>query len=310
MAAQIPFALAPALVGAQNNELIDYSTRAGQSLYHQAIQPLPYTFKGRESSIVTLLQAVCDRSATSGWSNILSITVGQDANGNDINRDLLTHYGEITLAQVRTNAEQDYIGLQVRNAQISAQIYQCLRNSISPEVSERMVTESSKYFISEAPDGPSFLMTLIEIYLIQTKGTPTQLRLELAKAPQLIVDKNYDIDAFNTIIDAHVQKLSANGEKTEDLFAHLTRAYKKVPDKAFAAYMRKKIDDHNDGTTPLTANTLMAFAKKKYEEITADHEWILDDSNQKLVALTAQLEQVRLDNHQFRNQLRAQQQRA
>ena len=133
------FALAPALINP--NQPLDYSTRAGQNLYASATAPLPYTFNGRESSLPAFLQAISNRSATAGWDNIFMITIGNDAAGAAIQRHLLTQYGEITIENVRNDAAVDYIGQQVRNAQISHQIHQCLTRSISAEVTERMVTE-------------------------------------------------------------------------------------------------------------------------------------------------------------------------
>ena len=133
MAAQPPpFALAPALVRAGNP--IDYSTYAGQHLYTAARNPLPYTFTGQESSLPAFLQAIHDRASQAGWDDIFQITIGNDAVGNAITRDLLTHYGEISLKHVHNDAALDYIGQQVRNAQ-------CLKSSINEDVTERMVTE-------------------------------------------------------------------------------------------------------------------------------------------------------------------------
>ena len=109
-AAAVPFALAPALVGA--NQPLDYSGCAGQSLYANATAQLPYVFNGKESSLPAFLQAIQDRSAESGWEDIFQITIGNDAQGNPILRHLLTHYGEITLENVREDAAIDYIGQQ------------------------------------------------------------------------------------------------------------------------------------------------------------------------------------------------------
>ena len=150
-------------------------------------------------------------------------------------------------------------------------------------------------------------MKIIDIYLIQTRGTPTQLRLDIAKAFKLIVKLDYHIDGFNNNIQAIVQKLATNGETTQDLFAHLTKAYKKVPDKAFFQYITGKINSHNDGTEVLTANQLMEFAKNKYEELVAENEWMMgDETEQQLIALTAQLEQVKLNNDHLRCEIRKQ----
>ena len=168
----IPFALAPALVGV--DQPLDYSTRAGQNLYASAIAELPYRFTGKEASLPAFLQAIRDRSAQAGWNDIFSITIGLDAQGNNINRDLLTQYGEISLLNVRTDATNDYIGHQVRNAQVSHQIYQCLKKSITDSVAERMVTEAENYIINGFPDGPSFLMTLIQVFFVKTEAATSQ----------------------------------------------------------------------------------------------------------------------------------------
>ena len=89
-----PFALATALVGQGNR--IDYSTRAGQHLYTSATSHLPYTFTGQEASLPAFLQAIRDCAAQSRWEDIFQITIGNDAAGNAITRDLLTQYGEIS----------------------------------------------------------------------------------------------------------------------------------------------------------------------------------------------------------------------
>ena len=290
-----PFALAPALAGA--NAPIDYSTGAGQAIYADATSVLPYTFEGSDSSLPAFLQAIRDRSDRAGWDDIFTITVGQDANNNNIDRHLLTQYGEINLSHVRSNAIADYAGQHVRNAQISHQIYQCLRKSISKDVSERLVTETDSFYINGSPDGPSFIMTLIETYFVKTNATPSNLRIKLSEAHVLITELDYNIDKFNTELNSYVQKLSANGERTQDLFAHLTKAYKLVPDKAFQQYIRAKIDTHNDGTANLSTVQLMAFAKKKYDELMEDKVWMLkDETEQQLIALTAQLQQIHKSN--------------
>lgn len=304
MAASVPFALAPALVGAGVVDLINYEDRAGQNIYSAAIKGLPYTFQGRESSVVTLLGAVCDKAGASSWNDIFFITVGQDAASNNITRDLLTHYGEITLQNVRDNAQQDYIGLEVRNAQVSTQIYLCLRKTISASVSKRLVTKTNNFFYKDTPDGPSFLKTLIDIYLLQTKGTRTQLRLAISKASQVIVECGYDIDVFNTTMDAYVQQLASSGETTQDMFAHLSQAYKLVLDKSFKNYITAKVDAHDDHICWITAQELMSLTKNKFDKLMHDKLWMTADSEAKLVTLTIHLEE---ENNQLRKRLNGKQ---
>lgn len=287
------FALAPALVGAGANIPIDYATRAGQSLYAQATSELPYVFEGKNSSLKAFLQAVRDRSSDAGWEDIFDITTGQDNEGNNINRSLLTNWGEITLQHVRDNAVADYIGLQNRNSQVSHQVYQCLKKSIAQEVADRMVTETNNYYIEGVPDGPSFLKTIIQIYSVKTKATTAQIRIKIADAHHLIVEREYNIDSFNNEINGYIQSLSANGEQTQDLFAHMSKAYKLVPDRQFNAYINGKIDGHNDGTAVLTTVELMDLAKGKFDELDDNGEWMKKDHTQEqLVALTTQVQEL------------------
>ena len=313
MAAQPPpnFALAPNLAGA--GQAIDYTTRAGQALYSTATQELSYVYNGKDSSLPAFLQAIRDRAASCGWNDIFDITVGQDANNNDIFKNILTQHGEITLQQVRDNAIADYIGVANRNAQISHQVYQCLRKSIGPAVTERLVTETDKYFMGnpphQVPDGPTFLFTIIMIYSVTTKATPMQTRIKLSDAHNLMIEVDYDVDKFNNEINGYIQQLSANGETSVDVFAHVSRAYKNVKDDEFKRYMNSIIDNHNDGTRTITYSALMDKAKTKYEELKQEGIWLKrGHTKEDLVALTAQLDQVKLQNKQLANKLKKGQQ--
>ena len=106
-----------------------------------------------------------------------------------------------------------------------------MKKSISANITERMVTETTCFTIDGTADGPAFLMTLIQIFFVQTKAQPSLLCLKISQAYLLIEEHEWNIDSFNTEINAYVQKLSANGKTMEDLFAHLQRAYRLVPDK-------------------------------------------------------------------------------
>ena len=220
------------------------------------------------------LQAIRDRAAQFGWEDIFQITIGNDAAGNALTRDLLTQYGEITLENVRNDAALDYIGQQVRNAQALHQIYLCLKESFNNDVTECMVTESDNYHVDGTADGQIFLMTLIQMFFIRTEAEPSQIRLSVADAYNLIQELEYNIDTFNTMINAYVRKLSANGHTTKDLFTHLTRAYKVVPYKGFKQYITICIDQHNNHTNRLTPTELMQAAKSKYDEMVKAGEWM------------------------------------
>ena len=50
------------------------------------------------------------------------------------------------------------------------------------------------------------------------------MRIRMSKAIELMEKSEHDIAQFNRTIKSMVQELTANGEKTEDLFAHLMQA--------------------------------------------------------------------------------------
>ena len=129
------------------------------------------------------------------------------------------------------------------------------------------------------------------------------MRIRMSKAIELMEKSEHDIAQFNRTIKSMVQELTANGEKTEDLFAHLTQAYKAVPQDEFKNYITSKIDLHDDGTASLTPNELMTKAKTKCDEMTEVNTWNLakpSKADAHLVALQAQLQQIRQDCKQMR----------
>ena len=99
MAAQPPFALAPALVG---NAVIDYSTAQGAKLYGKATESLKDLYDGQEGELGLFLQQVKTRAEAYGWVHIL--TVPLDLAHPDETINILQHYGQITLEQVHAFA--------------------------------------------------------------------------------------------------------------------------------------------------------------------------------------------------------------
>ena len=67
-------------------------------------------------------------------------------------------------------------------------------------------------------------MTLIDVYSVRTTATSATVRKKIAESNLLIAELEYDVDSFNTLVESLVKKLAANGDHTEDLFAHIARA--------------------------------------------------------------------------------------
>ena len=84
-------------------------------------------------------------------------------------------------------------------------------------------------------------MTLIGVYYVRAMATSATVCMEIAESHLLIAKLEYDVDLFNTLVDSLVKKLAANGDQTEDLFAHIVRAYKKSPMPSFTPTSRKAL---------------------------------------------------------------------
>ena len=99
MAAQVLFALAPALI---DNAVIDYSTAAGAKLYAKAMEALKDLYAGSEGDLGLFLQQVKTRAKAYGWVHILAVP--PDLAEPDEMINILQHYGQITLEQVQVFA--------------------------------------------------------------------------------------------------------------------------------------------------------------------------------------------------------------
>ena len=142
---------------------------------------------------------------------MIDISIGFSAPNVPIFRNVLTYNDEITLTHVRDNATADYIGQQNRNAQAINQIYQCLRKYATQDIRDHLVTEDDAFHIEGKPDGPAFFMTLIDVYSVRTTATSTTVLTKIDESHLLIVELEYDVDTFNTLVESLVKKLSANG---------------------------------------------------------------------------------------------------
>jgi hypothetical protein len=117
-----PFALSPALAV---TGVIDYTTTAGAKIWKAAIYPLKDEFDANAANLKTFLDQLNDQSKQFGWEDILTIPVGQNETKN-----LISSYGEVTLAQVRTHA-QTYVAAQDCRAQASQQMFHCIMSTLT-----------------------------------------------------------------------------------------------------------------------------------------------------------------------------------
>ncbi len=171
MAAQNPlnfvFALSPALI---NQGPIDYVTAKGSKLWRGAIKPLVKELFTLEAHRLRLfLTTLTERTMVYGWENILNIPVNAAVPGG-LAYSLLTHYGQVTLQQVKDHAAT-YINTQTRVAQNNLLLYTCLAASITPETKAKAMIFHQDYHEGQTPIGAAYLKILIWEANVDTRST-------------------------------------------------------------------------------------------------------------------------------------------
>ena len=173
------------------------------------------------------------RAQTTGWTAILEIPANTSEDPNAHLLNIVDHYGERTLEQVR-NTVKVYVNTKSRVAQDLAQLYHCLLNSLLTEGLSKMLICDSDYTVDGTPSGALFLKVLIRESHIDTNATTRHIREKLGSLYEHLASVGYDIVKMNDYTKGLLLSLKARGETTEDLIANLFKAYKSVPDTNFA----------------------------------------------------------------------------
>ena len=212
MAAQNPpnfvFALSPALI---NQGPIDYVTAKGIKLWRGAIEPLAKELFTLEAHRFKLfLSTLTKRTMVYGWENILNVPVNLAVQGGPAHL-LLTHYGQVTLQQVKDHAAT-YINTQTRAAQNNLLLYTCLAASITPETKAKAMIFHLDYHDGQTPIGAAYLKILIREANVNTRSTVMHIQAKLSALDSYILTINCDITKFNAYIKDLIDLLMARGK--------------------------------------------------------------------------------------------------
>jgi hypothetical protein len=257
------FALTPGVL----NEAApwDYSTTAGMKLFFASTKGLDPKFKGAQTGLKVFLRALSIKAQNFGWdAMILSIP---DSLPTPVNRNLLTHYGLLSIENVQARAAT-WVGQNSRAAQASKQLAQCITESLEDAVTLKLLVRASEYTVNGVEDGPCMLKTLISVVNIQTRATVSCVRSALKRLPELMNELDSDITVFNGVVSEHIDKLNAMGASCEDLLNHLFEAYQSTSDNALNEYMKDKENKWEDHTIEeMTPETLMTLAEEKFKTL-------------------------------------------
>ena len=283
------FSLSP---GMATNDVIDYTTTAGQKVWEKATAKLSDELYDCESEgLRDFLELVRARGEVMGWNlSILSIPVDVNDQLGDA-QDFLDHYGEIDLDHCRAHA-MTYYNQQNRAAQDSMQLYTCLMDSISRVGRNKITGFRSQYTINGIPCGILLLKVVVRESYIDTNATTTYIRDQLSCLDTFLPTVDYDIGKMNLHVQSLVEALNARGETTTDLLSNLFKGYKSATDERFLKYIHTKEEYYEEGNN-LGANELMNLAKNKWRILKQKHLWNAPSpQEEKILALEAKIKKL------------------
>jgi len=285
------FALAP---GA-NNAPINYATREGQRLFEGATARLSPTFGLEPNAIHSFCASVLDRAEMYGYNLEQGILMVPDAAG--VRTNICSGYGRRSVDEVYADA-LTYCFDETRKAQDSANLYQCLMGSLTPEAQARILQFHNEYTVTRVLPAPAvqtrsgsvLFRIIVRESCIDTVFTAREVRLQLSSLDRYMVTCSHDIQLFNQHVRGLVMQLTARNEETTDLVTNLLKGYKECADKQFVDYVQRLEDRIDDGEV-ISSTTLMSRCLTKYKVKKQRNEWQAPtEEDRKLVALQAAMQ--------------------
>jgi hypothetical protein len=290
------FGLAPALAGTAT--FIDVTSTNGIKHFKGATEPLnkqPFDFSD-SSDLQVFLDLVLKKSQVWGWNTIFTIPVTDVTTGVTTNHSLISEYGVVPLASVRTHV-MSYYGNQTKQAQDSFMACQCLLSSLTLDFLKLITADADDYHLppvvatnGPVPSGPLLLKLIITQAHVDSRATVTHIRTSLTMLDVKMIELDSNIETFNVYVKAQIKNLSARGETTNDLLTNLFKGYKVANDVEFADFIRRKENSYEEGED-VNPNNLMADSLTKYKARKLGDKWSAPTKEQgQILALSAQVE--------------------
>ena len=241
MAAQTLFALHPAdaIPG-----VIDLTTREGIKLYQNATRSF-YSdpadcFNCEAPGLHGFLKQVEGRASRFGWRDAILEIPNDITNPLGGTKNLLTHYGELTLEHLRA-WEITYLHGISWGAQDTAHLHICLMNSLTQAGKDKVRLWSDQFILNGQESGILLLKIIIRESHLDTNATTNSIRTQLSSLNEYITTIGCDIIKFNEHVKCLLEQLKACSGKTHDLLTNLFKAYISVKDAHLVDYVNEKL---------------------------------------------------------------------
>ena len=306
---------------AKKDKVIDYSTRYGAGIYAEGSKSLydadDAKFDLDNSKALSFVRDVKARAKKMGWDDANQGVTTYQVDGSP--KDLIEHYGLIDLDDIKSQSEPFYSSVGVnhnkRAAQNNAQFAEMLKHSLTQKARDQVALYEKEYELDDGTGekvivAPMMYKIIMRLTTLDTKTTNVSLRDAIRELPTVAAVVKGNIDKIHEHFNTSYTQLRSRGEDLPDKEELLFRAYAQVPDAIFRNYMARKKEDFMENINDMKDKDyeyIMRKAKEKYNELTKDPKraWGAPDATEsEVIALKAELTQVRDKNIQLSRQLR------
>ena len=234
-----PFALHPADA---IQLVIDLTTHEGIKLYQNATRSFysPEDFFNCEApGLHRFLMEVEGRASRFGWRDTILEIPNDIANPLGGTRNLLMHYGELSLEHLR-DWITTYIHSVSRVAQDTVHLHLCLMNSLTQAGRDKVYLWSDRFILNGRDSGILLLKVIIRESHLDTNTTTNSIRTQWSNLDEYIITIRCDIIKFNKHVKRLIEQLNARGGDTQDLLTNLFKAYVCIKDARFVDYINEK----------------------------------------------------------------------
>ena len=259
-------------------------------LYNKAIAPLEAKFDGEADNLAVFLASVRDRAHRFNWHRLITVPINDGTT-----RNLLTHYGQVSLENTRTHATS-YINTPMRDAQDNDMFYYFLSDSLTNDFRTTVILYADIYTVTNVPVASALLKQIIILTRVDNPASTMHIRETLIESKQKLLILKGDITEFNRWVRKQMGRLHAREQEAVDLLYYLGKAYKAAPDEEFVTYIKDLKSQCDDGRATFTTEELMVRAENKYEARLLDEEnaWGKPTEDQeKIVAMTAEINSLK-----------------
>ena len=278
------FALGPG----RSHTVLDYDDpntgATATKLYNKAIVPLEEKFDGEADNLAVFLASVRDRARRFNWHRLIMVPIDDGTT-----RNLLTHYGQVSLENTRAHA-MTYVITPTRDAQDNDMFYYFWADSLTNDFRTTVLLYADVYSVTNVPVASSLLKQIIILTRVDNPASTMHIQEMLIESKSKLLVLKGNITEFNQWVRKQMGRLHAREQEAMDLLYYLSKAYKAAPDDEFVVYIKDLKSQCDDGCATFTAEDLMVCAKNKYEARLLDEEnaW-----GKKIVAMTAEINSLK-----------------